>query len=48
MGISSYQDLKGWQLSMDVVEHVYQLTLGAQVALRAAFSPLLFPLTTDP
>ena len=26
MTISSYRDLKAWQLSMDVVEHVYQLT----------------------
>lgn len=28
MGISSYRDLKAWQLSMDVVEHVYRLTQG--------------------
>ncbi len=28
MGIRSYRDLKGWQLSMDVVEHVYRLTQG--------------------
>jgi four helix bundle protein len=26
MGINSYKDLKAWQLSMDVVEHVYRLT----------------------
>jgi four helix bundle protein len=26
MGISSYRDLKVWQLSMDVVEQVYHLT----------------------